>query len=138
MKSLAVAIAFLGMLMCGANAENELRLHVSVPNDLSAQANSRSSVPVLMLQGLEFGAKEGFKIEVLAEDSNSPGTPIVLGTSALVGHPQSTPQPPLQKIDLPIPLNEKGTQFLACKSEVNLIVRFERTGAGRPPIKVDR
>jgi hypothetical protein len=131
------------MLLCAAFAKNhELKLRLTVPKDVAAQAARRAAgdaaapAPVLMLHRLEFGANEGFKIEVLGESRS--GAPLVtLAMTAVVGHPQRTPQPPLRKIDLPIPLNEAAAQLLANRSEVTIILRFRHIHPERPPVKID-
>jgi hypothetical protein len=145
MRSWLVFAVFSGMLMCAADKNHELRVHVSVPGDVAAQAARNvagepdAPAPILMLHGLEFGANEGFKIEVLGESpSGISSLPVLLAVTGVVGHPQSTPQTPLRKIDLPVPLNDKAAAFLANRSEVIILLRFERTGADRPPVKIDR
>lgn len=132
-----------GLLACSAAAKsNELRFHVGVPQDVAALAARRAAgdaaapSAVLMLHGLEFGANEGFKIEVLGEPRTG-ASPVTWGATALVGGPQRTPQSPLQKIDLAVPLNDAATQLLAKRSDVTLILRFEHTDPDRPPVKVD-
>jgi hypothetical protein len=132
-----------GMLACTAAEKNaELRLRLSVPKDIAAQAARRAGgdatapAPVLLLHGLEFGANEGFKIEVLGEPR--PGAaPVLLGSTAVVGHPQRTPQPPLQKIDLPVPLSDSADPLLAKAGEVTIILRFPNIDPERPPVKID-
>lgn len=129
--------------MCAvASRHNELTLHVSIPRDVAAQAARRlagdaaAPAPILMLHGLEFGANEGFKIEVLGEP-RSGASPVSLAVTGLVGHPQRTPRLPLRKIDLPVPLNDAAAQMLANQSEVTIILRFEHLDRERPPVKVD-
>ena len=129
--------------MCAVAARhNELKLRVSIPKDVAAQAARRlagdaaAPAPVLMLHGLEFGANEGFKIEVLGE-AQSGASPVSLAVTGLVGHPQRTPRLPLRKIDLPVPLNDAAAQVLANRSEVTIILRFDHIHPERPPVKID-
>lgn len=131
------------MLACASAVQNnELRLHVSIPKEIAAQAAHRlagdasAPAPVLVLHGLEFGANEGFKIEVLGEPR--PGASLVLlAVTGVVGHPQRAPQAPLQKINLPVPLNDAAAQLLANRNELTIILRFNHIDPERPPVKVD-
>lgn len=143
MSSWLYNVVVSGLLVCAAMGNNkELRLHINVPKEIAAQAARRAAgdsatpAPVLMLHGLEFGANEGFKIEVLGEPR--PGAaPVSLAITGVVGHPQRVPQPPLRKIDLPVPLNDAAAQMLANRSDVTIILRFERTYQERPPVKIE-
>lgn len=141
-SGLYCAIVF-GMLACATAAQNnELRLQINIPREIAAQAarhaagDASAPAPVLMLHGLEFGANEGFKIEVLGE-SQSGAAPVLLGVTALVGHPQRSPQAPLRKINLPVPLNDAAAPLLANHSEVTIILRFMNIVPERPPVKID-
>ena len=129
--------------MCAATVKNnEIRFHINVPKDVAAQAARRvagdaaAPAPVLMLHGLEFGAKEGFKIEVLGQ-TRSGASPVLLAVTGVVGHPQSTPQLPMQKIDLPVPLNDAAAQLLANHTEAKIILRFDHIPPERPPLKIE-
>jgi hypothetical protein len=137
-------VAVLGGMVAWAAAEknNELRVRVNVPQGVAEQAARRVSgdtatpTPVLLLHGLEFGANEGFKIEVLAE-SQPGGSPVLLGSTAVVGRPQRTPEPPLQKIDLRVPLNDSAAPFLAKGSELSIVLHFQHIDPQRPPIRIE-
>ncbi|HEV3039368.1 MAG TPA: hypothetical protein VHA33_16450 [Candidatus Angelobacter sp.] len=132
-----------GLLMCNsATKNNELRFHLSIPKAIAAQEERRlagdaaAPAPVLILHGLEFGANEGFKIELLGE-AKPGGSPVSLAVTGVVGHPQRTPQLPLRKIDLPVPLNDAAAQLLANHTEVTIIVHFDHVDPDRPPVKID-
>jgi hypothetical protein len=126
-----------------AGKYNETKLRVAVPPQISEHASAVLAgrapefTPILMLTGLEVGEAEGLTFEVRAasaRDSSESGP--VLAVSGLEGHRQESPQVPVRKMDLPVPLNHKALEFLAGKKEVTFLLRLRNAGA-RPPLRVD-
>jgi len=142
MLFLCVVLAITGM--CGASRNIDTKFRIGVPAVVAEQAtryaagDRQMSPPVLMLEGLEVGSNEGLKIKVLGEPQAGSSEPAVLAVTGVVGHSQNSAQPPLRKINLPVPLNEKAAPLLKGQSEVTLTLRLEHNGAGHPPLKVDR
>jgi hypothetical protein len=144
--SLAARFVFLFTLAGSqiyAGRHNETKLRVAVPDEISERASAVLAgrapefTPILMLTGLEVGEAEGLTFEVRAAstgDSLESGP--VLAVSGLEGHRQESPQNPLRKMDLPVPLNHKALEFLAGKKEVTFVLRLRNAGA-RPPLTVD-
>ena len=85
-------------------AENTLEVKVSVPP-------AGIATPILMLQGLEIGANEGFSIRVLGP-AVAGGERPVFGVAAIEGERQAAPKEPRQKMDLAIPLNARAREAL--------------------------
>ena len=131
-------------LWCGvatvfaAHAEaRDVKLHLPVPASVAEDAEARASgdasaaPPILKLDGLEVGAGEGLTIEVRSTPAGA-----ILGEAGFVGQPQKTLAPPVQKFDLVIPLNAKGSELLAGKREVDIVLHVE--DSDRPPLQFDR
>ncbi len=140
----AVWTAVAGVLASSVAGAADTTLRVIVPHDVSAQAARRAagdptaSPAVLILEGVELGEGEGVTIRV--RGPSAPGSsakgPIVAVTG-MVGRAQRSPQPPLQKVTLAVPLNERGTQLLVGRTEVVLSVEVTNS-PGRPPLRVGR
>jgi hypothetical protein len=132
-------------LMCTPSKGSDTKLRIPVPKEVADQAarrvagDAKAPPPILMLEGLEFGDNEGLTIKVLGEpEPGSAGPGPVLAVTGVVGQPQKTPKTPLQKINLPVPLNDTASQLLSGHNEVTLTLKLEGAGTRRAPIKVDR
>jgi hypothetical protein len=110
-------------------AENTLEVKVSVPP-------AGIATPILMLQGLEIGANEGFSIRVLGP-AVAGGERPVFGVAAIEGERQGAPKEPRQKMDLAIPLNVRAREALSAGREVSLGLEI-RGNPEHKPLKVDR
>jgi hypothetical protein len=91
---------------------------------------------VLILEGVQLGEGEGVTIRVRGPSEPGASGPIVAVTS-MVGRAQRSPRPPLQKVTLAVPLNERGTKLLAGRREVTLTLEVTNS-PGRPPLAVAR
>jgi hypothetical protein len=141
---LFLLMAVLGGSAAWAGGNNETKLSVVVPNEISERASASLSgratefTPVLMLSGLEVGEAEGLSFEVRAGPSHgSSELGPVLAVTGLEGHRQEKPQEPLRKIDLPVPLNRQSLEFLAGKKEVTIVLKLKGS-TSHPPLKVER
>ena len=129
--------------MCAPGKKCEVELRLKVPDGVSHQAARRAAgeatapPPILILQGLEFGA-DGFNIELLANlDSGSSEHGVIVGNSAVVGSTQS-PMPPVRsKLNLIVPLNDRGAALLANRREISLTLRIMPVGDLRDPITLE-
>ena len=122
-------------------AETTLRL--TVPKSVAAHAarwaagDSTAVPPILVLEGVELTLDERLEITVLGPPPAGGGPAEILAVTGMVGSPHATPKPPLQKITMPVPLNEAAAKLLADRSQITLTLRV--TGRrGRPPLKFDR
>lgn len=135
--------AVAGALMCAANEGAQTTVRLTVPQQVATEAAARaagdaaSPPPILMLEGLEAGQGEGLTIQVLGPPEPGSSQPSVLAVTGLVGPRQKEPAEPLQRMTLPVPLNEKASQLLAGKREVTLTLQVEDS-PGRPPLKFER
>lgn len=138
-----LGMAAAGVLMCAAQPDTRTTIRLTVPREVSAQAESRaagnaiSPPPILMLEDLEVGDGEGLTLLVLGPEPGSEKPRPVLGQAATVGLPQKVPKEPLQKMTLAVPLNETASRLLAGKSEVSLTLEVEGS-PGRSPLKFKR
>ncbi len=121
----------------------ETTITVTVPKDIAGRAARRlagdatASIPILMLEGLEVGFKEGLTIRVLGPASREGEPRPVLAVTSIVGKSQTEPLEPLQKMTLTVPLNERALSHLAGRQSVTLILQIANS-PGRPPVKVER
>ena len=134
-------LVLVGLLASATAHAGETTLHLNVPKRVAADAAQRAAgdhavaPPILVLEGLEVGSDEGLEITVLGPPRGAGGPGRILGSTGMVGSPDS---PRLtQKFTLPIPLNDEGAKLVAGQSAVTLTLR----AAGRPartPLKFDR
>jgi hypothetical protein len=136
-------VAAASVLMCAAQPDTRTTIRLTVPREVSAQAESRaagnasSPPPILVLEGVEIGNEEGLTILVLGPEAASGKPRPILGQAATVGLPQEIPKEPLQKMTLAVPLNDTASRLLAGKSTVSLTLALEGS-PGRPPLKLQR
>jgi hypothetical protein len=137
-RRVAIGMLLLGPLLAFGR-EGEFRFHLEVPSQVAEAAARRAAgdaqapPPILMLQGLETGANESLTIRVLGESGP------VLAVTGLVGTPGATENSaPLQKTNLPVPLNDRAAKLLAGKSEITLVLQVESNKAPRKSLKIDR
>jgi hypothetical protein len=134
--------AFSGGTICAPAKKCEVELRLKVPAPVSLQAGRRvageaaAPPPILMLQGLEFGAN-GFDIEVRAKPDSGSSEPVIVGTSAIVGSIEPTPPMIRRKINLPLPLNDRASILLANRNEINLKLKIVPVGDLREPITLE-
>jgi hypothetical protein len=120
--------------------QGRFKFSVTIPKQVAGYASERAAgntqapPPVLMLQGLETGANESLNIRVLDESGS------VMAVTGLVGTPDATEQSaPLQKVNLPVPLNDHAARLLAGKNQVNLVLEIENNNKiPRKGLKIDR
>jgi hypothetical protein len=134
---------FSGGTICAPGKKCEVNLRLKVPDAVSHQVARRVAgeapvpPPILMLQGLEFGAN-GFDIEVRAQpDPGSSETGVVVGTGGIVGSTQPTAPAARIKINLPVPLNDRARALLANRSEINLTLKIVPIGDLSEPITLE-
>lgn len=138
-----LGVAAASVLMCAAQPDTRTTIRLTVPPEVSAQAESRaagdasSPPPILVLEDLEVGDEEGLTLLVLGPEPGSEKPRPVLGQASTVGLPQETPKAPLRKMTLAVPLNETASRFLAGKGKVSLTLEVEGS-PGRPPLKFKR
>src|SRR5438309_7797195 len=131
MRMPATAFSFCllaGLLRCSASDGGEVKLHLTVPKVVAEQATqslrgeANVPAPVLILEGVQFPSNQGLTFEVLGEPKRgSAGARQVLAvTGSVAQQPPETPNPTVQKITMPVPLNAKAAAFLAGQSEVTL------------------
>jgi hypothetical protein len=100
-----------------------------------AAGDARTPPPVLILQGLVTGANESLTIRVFADSNTGP----LLAETGMVGAPSATENSaPLQKTNLPVPLNDQATKLLAGKSEITLVLQVDSSKSPRKSLKIDR
>ena len=147
MKFLVIALlwsaAFSGGTICAPGKKCEVELRLTVPDAVSQQAARRAAgdatapPPILMLQGLEFGA-DGFDIEVRAKSDSGFSKPgVVVGSSAIVGSTQPAMPTIRRKINLPVPLNDRASAMLASRNEINLTLKIVPVGDLRDSITLE-
>lgn len=136
------SIVLAGIAVSAPAEAADTTLRLTVPRSVAAQAARRAAgdptAPsmLLILEGVQMGPDEGLDITVLGPPGETGGPPKVLAVTGTVGSPQPTPLP-LQKVTLPVPLNDEAATLLAGRDEVTLTLRV----AGRPsrqPLQVDR
>jgi hypothetical protein len=117
-------------------------LRLPVPKSVAFQAARRSAgdgaapPPILMLEGLEVAAHETLEITVLGPPRGA-GRGEVLAVTGMVGSLRPTPAPGVQKVTMPVPLNDAAARLLADRSEVTLTLSVAGE-PNRPPLKYDR
>src|SRR5262249_28168240 len=123
---------------------SETTVHLTVPKTVAAWAARRAAgdtqapVPILILEGVELGDAEGITIQVLGPSEPGMAAPgPVLAVTSMVGRPQKTPQSPLHKTTLAVPLNDRAAQLLAGRSDVTLTLQVIKS-PGRPALKIER
>ena len=135
-------MAALFTMGCFLRAAADTQIRVAVPADVSRAATARmagdGAAPgaILILDGVEMGAGEGFTFAVLAPASAPNSTPTVLAVTGMVGRPQAVPAAPVTKVKLVVPLNERANQILAGKTTVTLTLQIK--DSNRPALRVDK
>ena len=137
-------IMLVGMILASAAAEAaETMMRLTVPKSVAAHAARRAAgdatatLPILMLEGVEMVPDEGLEITVLGPPGETGGPGKILAVTGTVGSHRPTPRPPLQKVTLPVPLNDEAARLLSGRAEVTLTLRVAGR-PGRPPLKFDR
>lgn len=136
-------ITVAGILASAAAEAAEMTLRLTVPKSVAAHAARRAAgdasapPPILILEGVEVAPDEGLEITVLGPPGETSGSGKILAVTGMVGSLQGTPRPPLQKVTLPVPLNDEAARLLAGRREVTLTLRVSDR-PGRPPLKFDR
>jgi hypothetical protein len=131
------------VLTCAAQPEAMTTVRLQVPPEVSRHASARaagdasSPPPILMLEDLEVGSDEGLTIQVLGPPEKEGAEPPILAITATVGLPQATPQVPIQRMDMVVPLNDEGARLLVGKKEVRLTLRVVDS-PGRPAPRFKR
>lgn len=122
-------------------------IELSIPQSVSQWAAAKmrgehgAPTPVLWLEGIEVGADEGLRLEVVRVGHREEQP--ILGSAATVGMPQDTPREPVESMTLVIPLTEAAAELLVDREEVVLVLRvasskirllsYERVSWGPPP-----
>jgi hypothetical protein len=129
---------------CAAQPHGSMSLRIPIPAQVSRHAAARAAgdaaapAPVLMLEDLEVGDGEGLKLQILGPADPKTGKPgPVLAVASTVGSPQATPRPPLQRMTLAIPLNDRAVAYLQGKKEARLVLQVANS-PGRPAPKFKR
>lgn len=137
-RRVAIWMLLMGPLLAFGR-EGEFKFRLEVPRQVAESAarraagDSQAPPPILMLQGLETGANESLTIRVLGESGP------VLAVTGLVGDPGATENSaPLQRTNLPVPLNDRAAKLLAGKSEITLVLQVESNKRPRKSLKIDR
>jgi hypothetical protein len=136
--------ALAGVLVATAGEAADATVRVSVPAEVAAQAARRAAgdataaPPVLVHDGMEIGEGEGLTIRVRGPaDPGSSAKGPILAVTGMVGRAQRSPKPPLRKVTLTVPLNERGMALLAGRGEVTLTLEVTNN-PGRAPLAVER
>jgi hypothetical protein len=145
MKSVAAGLIYCGLavlLPAGSAEQKGTKLHLTVPKQVSSDAAARAagdahaSPPILMLEGVEISYNEGLTIKVLGPPEPGSDEPTVLAVTGMVGG-QKNPNAPPQKFTLAVPLNDKASQLLEKRNEIDLTLQVE-DNENRAPLKLDR
>jgi hypothetical protein len=145
MKSVAALLFCCGLAVLAAGSADPkgTKLHLTVPKQVSSDAAARvagdahASPPILMLEGVEIGYNEGLTIKVLGPPEPGSDEPTVLAVTGMVGGHEKNPNAPPQKFTLTVPLNDKASQLLEKKNEIDLTLQVE-DNESRAPLKLDR
>jgi hypothetical protein len=134
----ALVLAFPALVFA---REGEFRFRLEVPKQVADRAARRvagdalTPPPVLILQGLETGANESLTIRIFADSKTGP----LLAETGMVGDPGATENSaPLQKTNLPVPLNDQAAKLLAGKGEITLVLQVVSSKTPRKSLKIDR
>lgn len=138
------AVAAMAVVVtCAAQPHGSMSLRIPIPAQVSRHAAQRGAgdaaapAPVLMLEDLEVGDGEGLKLQILGPPDPRTGKPgPVLAVASTVGSPQATPRPPIQRMTLAVPLNDRAVAFLQGKKEVRLVIQVANSpGRAAPKFK---
>ncbi|MEM1181884.1 MAG: hypothetical protein AAGM22_26295 [Acidobacteriota bacterium] len=126
---------------CSGYGQEGTVLEVPVPSEVARGAELRlasrsgGEAPVLLLEGVELGADERIKIQIVAADGGD-GAP-VLAQASTVGNGDGVYGPPVAKTTLVFPVNARGCEVIAGQAAVKLRLRIE-SSKDRPPLQFDR
>jgi hypothetical protein len=144
-RNIVVWVLVLALPALVLGREGEFKYHLDVPKQVADHAarrvagDAQAPPPILMLQGLETGANESLTIHVLGESLVVGKSGPELAVTGLVGSPDATERSlPLQKTNLPVPLNDDAAKLLAGRSEITLILHVESNKTPRKNLKIDR
>jgi hypothetical protein len=141
---IVAALLYCGLafaLMAGPDDSKATKLHITVPKQVSSNAAARAagdahaSTPVLMLEGIQVSDNQPLTITVLGPPEPGSTEDTVLAVTGMVGSLQKNANAPPQKFTLPVPLNDKASELLQDRSEIDLKIRVDQ---GRAPLKIDR